>query len=204
VSIDAIYLATVWALPVIIAITFHQAAHGVIAHLLRLGRVSSNPLKHVDPFGTILLPGVLLLLHSAFMFGYAKPVPVNFRALRRPRRDMVLVAAMAGVVVPHERAEATAPVQVSDAPALNVCASTARRIEEIVARNRIRHEARLPLLSIPKELRRMKTVDDAAEFERFAAHHRQSAWEEVLEPVRKGWKDWDIKLGSANSCMNGS
>ena len=59
----------------------------------RLGRVSFNPLKHVDPFGTILLPGLLLFLHSPFLFGYAKPVPVNFRALKNPRRDMVLVAA---------------------------------------------------------------------------------------------------------------
>ena len=96
---DAIYLATVWAIPVIIAITFHEAAHGFVAHLLgddtawRLGRVSFNPLKHVDPFGTILLPGILLLLRSPFIFGYAKPVPVNFRALRWPRRGMVLVAA---------------------------------------------------------------------------------------------------------------
>ncbi len=96
---DAIYLATVWALPVIIAITFHEAAHGFVAHLLgddtawRLGRVSFNPLKHVDPFGTVLLPGILLLLRSPFIFGYAKPVPVNFRALRWPRRGMVLVAA---------------------------------------------------------------------------------------------------------------
>ena len=98
-SVDAIYLATVWAIPVIIAITFHEAAHGFVAHLLgddtawRLGRVSFNPLKHIDPFGTILLPGLLLLLRSPFMFGYAKPVPVNFRALRWPRRGMVLVAA---------------------------------------------------------------------------------------------------------------
>jgi Zn-dependent protease len=99
VSANAIYLVTIWAIPVIIAITFHEAAHGFVAHLLgddtawRLGRVSFNPLKHVDPFGTILLPGLLLLVHSPFLFGYAKPVPVNFRALRWPRRDMVLVAA---------------------------------------------------------------------------------------------------------------
>jgi len=99
VSTNAIYLVTIWAIPVIIAITFHEAAHGFVAHLLgddtawRLGRVSFNPLKHIDPFGTILLPGMLLLLRSPFMFGYAKPVPVNFRALRWPRRDMVLVAA---------------------------------------------------------------------------------------------------------------
>src|ERR1700682_644687 len=91
------YEISVWFLPVIVAITFHEAAHGFVAYLLgddtawRLGRVSFNPLKHVDPFGTILLPGILLLLHSPFLFGYAKPMPVNFRALPRPRRDMVLV-----------------------------------------------------------------------------------------------------------------
>ena len=96
---NTIYLATIWVIPVIIAITFHEAAHGFVAHLLgddtawRLGRVSFNPAKHIDPFGTILLPGVLLLLRAPFLFGYAKPVPVNFRALRWPRRDMVLVAA---------------------------------------------------------------------------------------------------------------
>lgn len=95
---ETIYLATVWVIPVIVAITFHEAAHGFVAHLLgddtawRLGRVSFNPVRHIDPFGTILLPGLLLLMHSPFLFGYAKPVPVNFRALRSPRRDMVLVA----------------------------------------------------------------------------------------------------------------
>jgi Zn-dependent protease len=98
VTANVIYLATIWALPVIIAVTFHEAAHGFVAHLLgddtawRLGRVSFNPLKHIDPVGTILLPGMLLLIGSPFLFGYAKPVPVNFRALRNPRRDMVLVA----------------------------------------------------------------------------------------------------------------
>jgi Zn-dependent protease len=79
-------------------------AHGFVAHLLgddtawRLGRVSFNPAKHVDPFGTILLPGMLLLFHAPFLFGYAKPVPANFRALRWPRRDMVLVAAVGPVM----------------------------------------------------------------------------------------------------------
>jgi Zn-dependent protease len=98
VTANVIYLATVWALLVVIAVTFHEAAHGFVAHLLgddtawRLGRVSFNPLKHIDPVGTILLPGMLLLIGSPFLFGYAKPVPVNFRALRNPRRDMVLVA----------------------------------------------------------------------------------------------------------------
>ena len=96
---NAIYLITIWAIPVITAITFHEAAHGFVAHLLGddtaywLGRVSLNPAKHIDPFGTILLPGLLLWLHAPFLFGYAKPVPINFRKLRSPRRDMVLVAA---------------------------------------------------------------------------------------------------------------
>jgi Zn-dependent protease len=60
---------------------------------LRRGRVTFNPLKHIDPMGTIVLPALLLFLHSPFLFGYAKPVPVNFRALRNPRHDMVWVAA---------------------------------------------------------------------------------------------------------------
>ena len=93
------YTISIWLLPAIIAITFHEAAHAFVARWLgddtasRLGRVTLNPLKHIDPFGTILLPGLLLLAQSPFLFGYAKPVPVNFRALRNPRRDMVLVAA---------------------------------------------------------------------------------------------------------------
>jgi len=80
-------------------------------------------------------------------------------------------------------------------PALNVCAATARRIEEIVSRNRIRQEAGLPLLCILKELRRMKTTDDLAEFERFATRHREAVWDEVLAPVReaKGQSnEWDV------------
>ena len=99
VSNNAIYLITIWAIPVIIAITFHEAAHGFVAYRLGddtawwLGRVSLNPAKHIDPFGTIVLPGILLWLHAPFLFGYAKPVPINFRKLRSPRRDMVLVAA---------------------------------------------------------------------------------------------------------------
>ena len=94
-----IYIASTWVVPVIVAITFHEAAHGFIAHQFgddtawRLGRVSFNPLKHIDPFGTILLPAILLLTRAPFLFGYAKPVPVNFGALRNPRHDMVWVAA---------------------------------------------------------------------------------------------------------------
>jgi len=95
---STIYSVSVWVLPVVIAITFHEAAHGFVAHRLgdntawQLGRVSFNPLKHIDPFGTLLLPAILLLSNSPFLFGYAKPVPVNFRALRHPRIDMVWVA----------------------------------------------------------------------------------------------------------------
>lgn len=93
------YEISIWLLPILFAVTFHEAAHGFVAHLLgdntawRRGRVSFNPFKHVDPFGTIVLPALLLLARSPVLFGYAKPVPVNFRALRHPRRDMILVAA---------------------------------------------------------------------------------------------------------------
>jgi len=94
-----LYVASTWLLPVIVAITFHEASHGFVARRFgddtawRLGRVSFNPLKHVDPFGTIVLPGLLLASGAPFLFGYAKPVPVNFRGLNNPRRDMVWVAA---------------------------------------------------------------------------------------------------------------
>jgi Zn-dependent protease len=96
---DLINTISVWLLPLLFAITFHEAAHGYAARFLgdhtasQLGRVSLNPIRHIDPFGTVLLPGMLLLAHSPFLFGYAKPVPVNFRALRHPRMGMVLVAA---------------------------------------------------------------------------------------------------------------
>lgn len=96
---DLLYVVSIWLLPVLIAITFHEAAHGYAASFLgdetalRLGRVSLNPLRHIDPFGTIVLPALLVLARSPFLFGYAKPVPVNFRALRHPRSGMVLVAA---------------------------------------------------------------------------------------------------------------
>ncbi|MGY3614656.1 site-2 protease family protein [Bradyrhizobium sp. USDA 10063] len=94
----SLYTISVWVLPLLIAITFHEAAHGFVAHRLgdntawQLGRVSFNPLKHIDPFGTVILPAVLLLSQSPFLFGYAKPVPVNFRNLKHPRLDMVWVA----------------------------------------------------------------------------------------------------------------
>ena len=94
-----LYEVSTWIIPLVVAITFHEAAHGFVAHLFgddtawRQGRVSFNPLKHIDPFGTILLPALLLITHAPFLFGYAKPVPVNFRALRRPKLDSVFVAA---------------------------------------------------------------------------------------------------------------
>jgi Zn-dependent protease len=93
-----LYSASLWVLPVVLAITLHEAAHGFVAHRLgddtayRLGRVTLNPFKHIDLVGTILMPAILLLLRSPFLLGYAKPVPVNFAALNHPRRDMVLVA----------------------------------------------------------------------------------------------------------------
>jgi Zn-dependent protease len=96
---NLLYTASTWIVPVVLAVTLHEAAHGFVARWLgdetawRQGRVSLNPLKHVDPFGTIVLPGLLLLAHAPFLFGYARPVPVDFRALRNPRRDMVWVAA---------------------------------------------------------------------------------------------------------------
>lgn len=94
----------IFALPVIFAITVHEASHGYVARhfgdntAYMLGRVTLNPVKHIDPFGTVLLPLVLLFTTAAipggpFVLGYAKPVPVNFGNLRHPKRDMVWVAA---------------------------------------------------------------------------------------------------------------
>jgi Zn-dependent protease len=94
----SVYQLSVWVLPLVFAITFHEAAHAFVAYRLgddtawKLGRVSFNPIRHIDPFGTLLLPAMLLLSHSPFLFGYAKPVPVNFRALNNPRIGMILVA----------------------------------------------------------------------------------------------------------------
>ncbi|MGH7094235.1 MAG: site-2 protease family protein [Stellaceae bacterium] len=93
-----VFTVTTWALPIIFAVTLHEAAHGYVAlrsgddTALRAGRVSLNPLNHVDPMGTIVLPLLLLASQTGFLFGYAKPVPVNFGRLRQPRRDMVFVA----------------------------------------------------------------------------------------------------------------
>lgn len=99
IDIDGFLLnASIWALPVLLAITLHEAAHGWAAAKLGdptarlMGRVTLNPFAHVDLVGTILIPLALLLMSAPFLFGYAKPVPVNFSRLRNPRRDMALVA----------------------------------------------------------------------------------------------------------------
>jgi Zn-dependent protease len=89
----------IWALPVIAAIVLHEVAHGFVADRLgdptakERGRLTLNPISHVDPFGTVALPAFLIFAGSPFVFGYAKPVPVDFRRLRNPKRDMVWVAA---------------------------------------------------------------------------------------------------------------
>jgi len=93
-----LYTVSIWIIPVVIAITFHEVAHGWVADKLgdntarRMGRVNFNPLRHVDRFGTIILPGLLILFGAPFVFGYAKPVPVNFGQLNNPKRDMIWVA----------------------------------------------------------------------------------------------------------------
>jgi Zn-dependent protease len=89
----------IWALPVLFAITVHEVAHGFVARRLgdrtaqMLGRLTLNPLKHIDPIGTVLVPLVMLLLPGGFLFGWAKPVPVDYRNLGNPKRDMAIVAA---------------------------------------------------------------------------------------------------------------
>jgi len=121
-------LATIvlWAVPIILAITLHEAAHGYVARMFgdqtawMLGRVTLNPLKHIDPVGTILVPGMLLLSAKllgggAFLFGWAKPVPVNFANLRNPKRDMLWVAA-AGPLTNFVMALGWALLMVATAP----------------------------------------------------------------------------------------
>lgn len=101
---SAFFVASTWILPVIFAVTLHEAAHGWMAERFgddtarKLGRVTFNPLKHIDPMGTVIIPALLLLVSSPILFGYAKPVPVDFTRLQPPRRGMFFVA-IAGVVM---------------------------------------------------------------------------------------------------------
>lgn len=121
VIFEIIHVASVWVLPVLLSITLHEASHGYVAWklgddtALRLGRVTFNPFKHIDLLGTVLVPGLILLAGSSLgaglvLFGWAKPVPVNFSRLRNPKRAMVwvavagpganiLLAAMAGLLL---------------------------------------------------------------------------------------------------------
>jgi Zn-dependent protease len=95
---DIVYEIAVWLVPLVIAIVFHEVAHGLVARRLgdptaeERGRLTLNPVKHIDPFGTIVLPLLLAVSHAGAIFGWAKPVPVNNAKLKHPRRDMVLVA----------------------------------------------------------------------------------------------------------------
>lgn len=95
---DTIYTIATWIMPVLLAITLHEYAHGWVANKLgdntakMLGRLTANPIKHIDPVGTILIPGLLLLTSAPFLFGYAKPIPVNTRNLKNIRKDMALIA----------------------------------------------------------------------------------------------------------------
>jgi len=97
-DLNLVQKIAVWVPPVMLGITVHEVAHGWVASKLgdktamMLGRLTLNPVKHVDPVGTILIPGLLLLLQSGFIFGYARPVPINWKNLGQPKRDMALVA----------------------------------------------------------------------------------------------------------------
>jgi len=89
---------SIWALPVLLAIILHEVAHGWVAEKFGdntarwMGRITLNPIKHIDPVGTILIPLGLVIMGSPFLFGYAKPVPIDFRKLNNPKRDMIWVA----------------------------------------------------------------------------------------------------------------
>jgi Zn-dependent protease len=96
---ETIRQIAVWALPVLLAVVLHEISHGWVANYFgdstaaRMGRLTLNPIAHIDLFGTVLIPLLLIISHAPFLFGYAKPVPVNFYNLRNPKRDMIWVAA---------------------------------------------------------------------------------------------------------------
>jgi Zn-dependent protease len=95
---------SIMAIPLLLGVILHEVAHGWVANKLGdptarlMGRLTLNPISHIDPFGSILIPGLLIISQAPFLFGYAKPVPVNFRNLRNPKKDMVWVA-LAGAIV---------------------------------------------------------------------------------------------------------
>ena len=97
-ELSPIQYFTISIIPVLLAITVHEAAHGYTAKHFGdktayfLGRITLNPIKHIDPIGTVVIPGMLLLLSAPFLFGWAKPVPVNFSNLNNPKKDMMWVA----------------------------------------------------------------------------------------------------------------
>lgn len=96
---NVIYTATTWVIPLLLCVILHEVAHGWMAMKLGdytakvTGRLTLNPKEHIDPIGSLLVPGVLLLVQAPFLFGWAKPVPVDYRNLHHPKRDMGLVAA---------------------------------------------------------------------------------------------------------------
>lgn len=96
---STLYTAALWLVPVLVAVILHEIAHGVVAYwrgdptAKEAGRLTLNPLPHIDPIGTILFPALLYFSNAPFLFGYARPVPVNFARLHAPRTDMILVAA---------------------------------------------------------------------------------------------------------------
>ncbi|HET7923041.1 MAG TPA: site-2 protease family protein [Gammaproteobacteria bacterium] len=98
-DLNLIQKIAIWVIPVLLAVTLHEAAHGWVANRLgdptarMLGRLTLNPIKHIDPIGTVLVPAILLLLPGHFLFGWARPVPVSPRNFKHPRRDMALVGA---------------------------------------------------------------------------------------------------------------
>lgn len=98
-DLNLVQKIAIWVMPVLLGITVHEVAHGWIASrlgdktALMMGRLTLNPLKHVDPMGTILVPGLMMLLQTGFIFGWAKPVPITWQNLKHPKRDMALVAA---------------------------------------------------------------------------------------------------------------
>lgn len=96
---EQVLQVSLWILPILVAVVFHEVSHGYVASWCgddtarRAGRLTLNPLPHIDPMGSVILPVLLLVLNTGFLFGWARPVPVDFSSLRKPRRDMVLVAA---------------------------------------------------------------------------------------------------------------